>query len=57
MQSQRALPPGPALCGGRVDLGIGTMYLGTRKNVQTYKPYDMMIVAHPATLLAYAVTA
>ena len=24
---------------------------------QTYKPYDMMIVAHPATLLAYAVTA
>ena len=26
MQSQRALPPGPALCGGRVDLGIPTMY-------------------------------
>ena len=25
--------------------------------IQTYKPYDMMIVAHPATLLAYAVTA
>ena len=48
MQSQRALPPGPALCGGRVDLGIGTMYnvdLGTLTMYvttgYTYKTYNL----------------
>ena len=56
MQSQRALPPGPALCGGRVDLGICTynMYnidlgiyvqnlqhgLYIRTNVQTLRHDD-----------------
>ena len=36
MQSQRALPPGPALCGGRVDLGICTYNMCTWVYLQMY---------------------